>query len=358
MTPPTSLRIVPELRAVHVERHRTGTPAELLYLDVNYDLAGTPLAEGIRRTTVGRALARFLHTTATTLEVPEPLWMRFWPKHAVLAAGFALAGVVRGRRHRVVTYAMENNDLRTLVGGRGRVPALLVTAVGLLVGVVARLTLDRIHFATPAARNAYAQLPFVGAIEQTVGLELPAPAPGPTRDAVPGSCVFVGVLEARKGIAPLMSAWEVVERTRPGAVLTIVGPGPELDRVRRWAAGAPDRRRVLGPLPHAEAGAAVARSAVLVAPSIPDGRWREQVGLPVKDALAAGLTVVATDQTGLAPWLAEHGHQVVTVAGGDLVGRLARSIERAVDTPLQREAVRAALPGRDGRMAADEWLHA
>ncbi|MGN6409347.1 MAG: hypothetical protein ACTHMH_13430, partial [Curtobacterium sp.] len=139
-----SMRIVPELRAAHIERHRLGTPAELLYLDTNYDLAGTELAPGIERVTVSGALRRFLTTTATTLEVPEPLWMRFWPKHALLAAGFHAAGLLRRRAHRVVTYAMENNDLATLVGGRRRVPGVLVRLVALLVGAVARLTIDRI----------------------------------------------------------------------------------------------------------------------------------------------------------------------------------------------------------------------
>lgn len=354
---PTSIRIVPELRAVHVQRHRSGTPAELLFLDTNYDLAGTPLAHGIERVTVLSALARFVRTSATTLEVPEPLWMRFWPKHVVLAAGFKLVGLLRGRRRRVVTYAMENNAFPVLVGGRRRAPAWLVRAVALLIGAATRILVDRIWFASPAAHHVYSQLPFVRAVDQRVGLELPAPTEEPTVPT-PASCAFVGVLEARKGIDVLLPAWEIVERARPRAVLTIVGPGPEADRIRRWVKRAPARRVLLGRLPHRDTAAVVARSAVLVAPSVPDGRWREQVGLPVKEALAAGVTVVTTDQTGLAPWLTEHGHHVVTASDPDLAQRLADAIVDAIDGPLDRAAVRGSLPERDGRLVADAWLHA
>ncbi|MFS0729011.1 glycosyltransferase [Curtobacterium sp. 1P10AnD] len=351
---PASIRVVPELRAAHIERHRTGTAAELLYLDTNYDLAGTELAEGIRRTTLVGALGRFLSTGASTLEVPEPLWVRFWPKHVLLAVGFRLAGAIRGRRHSVVTYAMENNEVRTLVGGRHAVPAWVVSAIALLVGGVARLTIDRIWFATPAARAAYAQLPFIDSVEHSVGLELPAAAAG-VDPAVPGACVFVGVLEVRKGVDVLTAAWEIVEERRTDAFLTLIGPGPERDRLQRWAAERPRSRRVLGQLPHRATNEELARASVLVAPSVPDGRWREQVGLPVKEALAAGLTVVTTDQTGLAPWLAEHGHGVVPP--GDPL-RLADALLAALAAPLPRDAVRGALPERDGRIVADAWLHA
>lgn len=351
-----SVRIVPELRAVHIERHRLGTPAELLYLDTNYDLPGTALTEGIRRVSTPGALRRFLSTPATTLEVPEPLWIRFWPKHALLAGGFKVAGLLRGRRHRVVTYAMENNDLATLVGGRRGAPRRLVAAAAVLVGAVARLTLDRIAFATAASRSTYEQLPFVRGIEHTVGLELPAPARAVTA-AVPLTCVFVGAMEERKGVRALMAAWPAVEDALPGARLVMVGPGPLEAEATAWAAAAPGSRRVTGRLHHAEAGEVLRTATVLVAPSVPDGRWKEQVGLPIKEALAAGLTVVTTDQTGLADWLQAHGHEVVDHRGSSFPDRLARSLVRALRAPLHRSRVHADLPEQDGRLVADAWLH-
>jgi hypothetical protein len=351
---PDSMRIVPELRAAHIERHRLGTPAELLYLDTNYDLAGTDLAPGIERVTVAGALRRFLTTTATTLEVPEPLWMRFWPKHVLLATGFHVAGLLRRRPHRVVTYAMENNDLRTLVGGRRRAPSVVVRLVALLVGAVARLTIDRIAFASDDARATYTALPFFHPRDASTVLELPSASPE-VADGVPFRCVFLGALEPRKGLTELMAAWPEVEAVVPGAELVVVGPGPMLDTVERWAAERPGSRTVLGGRPRDEALAVVRSGTVLVAPSVPEGRWREQIGLPIKEALAAGLTVVTTDQTGLAPWLRSTGHHIVRAGA---VPELAEAVATALRSPLDRTAVRDTLPDVDGRLVADGRLHA
>jgi len=354
--PVDSMRIVPELRAAHIERHRLGTAAELLYLDENYDLAGTPLADGIHRVSLMGALRRFARTGATTLEVPEPLWMRFWPKHVALVVGFKVAGVLRGRAHRVVTYAMENNDFATLVGGRRGAPAWVVRAVGTLIGVTARLTLDRIAFASEASRAVYLGLPFVDGIEHAVGTELPRPvAEAPA--AAPLTCVFVGAMERRKGVRELIAAWPSVEAAVPGSRLVLVGPGSLVDEVSAWAAGSPSSRSVLDGLPHDEALAILQSATALVAPSVPDGRWREQIGLPIKEALAAGVTVVTTEQTGLAGWLRDHGHEVLDHADASFSHRLSRTLIRVLRAPLDRDQVRADLPDTDGRLVADAWLH-
>jgi len=350
------MRIVPELRAVHIERHRLGTPAELLYLDTNYDLAGTALADGIRRVSLVGALRRFATTPATTLEVPEPLWMRFWPKHFALVVGFKSAGALRGRQHRVVTYAMENNTLAALVGGRHSAPAWIVRIVATLIGITARASIDRICFASATARDTYAQLPFVSAIEHTIIPELPRATPTPTLPT-PCTCVFVGAMEDRKGVHELMDAWPAVETMVPDARLIMVGPGPLHTEATAWAASSPESRHVAGRLPHSETTTLLQTGSVLVAPSKPDGRWKEQIGLPIKEALAAGLTVITTDQTGLAPWLTEHGHTVLPLAQDTFRDHLATAIADALRAPLDRDQVRAALPVRDGRLSADIWLH-
>lgn len=350
------MRIVPELRAAHIERHRLGTPAELLFLDTNYDLEGTALADGIHRVTLLGALRRFWTTSATTLEVPEPLWMRFWPKHLAIVLGFTAAGAVRRRRHRIVTYAMENNHVATLVGGRRGAPRWFVRAVATLIGVTARCTISRICFASDDARAAYARVPFVTGIEHATTLELPRADAAPVPPE-PRTCVFVGVMEDRKGVRELMAAWPTVEAAVPGAGLVLIGPGPLVPEAAEWAAAAPSTRRVSGRLPHAEAAAVLASASVAVAPSVPDGRWTEQIGLPIKEALAAGLTVVTTDQTGLADWLREHAHEVVDLDPPAFRGRLACALIRALRAPLDRTLVRASLPERDGRLTADAWLH-
>lgn len=350
-----SIRIVPELRGAHLRRHATGTPAELLYFAAKYDLVGADVPPDITQTTLVGAVHRLWLTQASILEVPEPFWLRFWPKQVLLAASFKIIGFIAGRRTTVCTYAMENNAFPTLVGGRRTLPRWIVWSVGFLIGVIARLTLDRICYASPDAQAAYQAIPFVRSVPSVTILELPAVAAPVRPPEDRGHVVFLGVLEARKGIRQLMRAWELVEAQIPEARLTITGPGPLAPAVAEWAARG-SARRYTGPVPHQDTQAIVQSGSVVVAPSMPEGRWREQIGLPIKEALASGRTVVTTRQTALADWLDRNGHHVVDLGDG-LEERLAAQLVQAIRRPLAVDVVAGSLPSRDGRMVADSWLH-
>lgn len=353
-----SIRLVPELRAVHIERYYVTTPATMFYFEENYDLAGAAIPAEITKIRMSSLVREFWSTTAVVLEIPEPLWMRFLPKGVMIAIAFKLTGAIRGRRRAIVTYAMENNTMRRLLGGRRNVPSTLVRASALAVGVYMRLLIDRVAYASTGASGLYMSLPFVPAIEHRTVEELPAPSVLEDGDVDDCSAVFVGVLENRKGVRELMRAWELVERTSRDARLTIIGPGPLFTEVQRWADSRPESRECLGQLPRDRVLGVLRRNTALVAPSVPFGRWREQIGLPIKEALSLGLSVVTTRQTGLAGWLEGHGHQVVAVSGpGSLADRLASALIDALESPLDRGKVRASLPSTDGRFESDAWLH-
>ncbi|MET1033926.1 MAG: glycosyltransferase [Arthrobacter sp.] len=372
------IRIIPELRAAHVERDPSLTPARTLYFGRMYDLADEPPAT-FERVRMASAVRLLLRSDATVLEVPEPLWLRFLPRTAVLVAAWRLGGALaaarggsRGGRRRVVTYAIENNDprllLRTGIPGRAA-PAVL----GWLIGAWTARNIDRIAYGSAGARAAYAALPGADRVPARTLPELPAPratvaspsAAAPRSDpdgsgAAPRA-VFVGDLSARKGVPELLAAWERVEPLLPGARLDVVGGGALAADVAAWVAAAPRSRRFHGLLPHHEALRVLGESTVLVAPSRRHGRWREQIGLPVTEALALGLTVVTTDETGLAAWLRAAGHGVLASdpPGGPAdPGTLADVVVRALREPLPRERVLGSLPGADARAAADQWLHA
>ncbi|HEX8510411.1 MAG TPA: glycosyltransferase, partial [Propionibacteriaceae bacterium] len=96
------------------------------------------------------------------------------------------------------------------------------------------------------------------------------------------------------------------------------------------------------------------QSQVLVLPSQSNPGWREQIGLPIMEALAHGCSVVTTSDTGLAQWLTEHGHSVISSSGS--ASHLADAMVTRLRAPLDESEVLASLPGRDGRLVADDWL--
>jgi colanic acid/amylovoran biosynthesis glycosyltransferase len=115
--------------------------------------------------------------------------------------------------------------------------------------------------------------------------------------------LFVGRLHEGKGADLAVRALARVRREIPGATLTVVGDGPERERVSALVAGAglEDAVALRGALPHDAVARELARADVLVAPSrtLADGQAE---GLPVvpREALAAGLEIVATRVGGMA----------------------------------------------------------
>jgi glycosyltransferase involved in cell wall biosynthesis len=177
----------------------------------------------------------------------------------------------------------------------------------------------------------------------------------PSGAPVPQTAVLVGERAARNGLRPLLQAWELVEGRCPAARLHVVGAGPLSGDVARWASARPESREFHGQLPQREVLQLLPTCTSLVAPSIRSGRWREQIGLPIKEALRSGLTVVTTTETGLASWLRVHGHQVVEAPF--TVQQLSDAIVEALQHPLLREQVLSALPAVSARLEADRWLH-
>jgi glycosyltransferase involved in cell wall biosynthesis len=223
-----------------------------------------------------------------------------------------------------------------------------------LVGWLVSILTERCAFGTDSSRAAYEQMLGPRIITSKTFPDLHAQR---TTSAVPPDApavLFVGALEPRKGLAELMSAWEVVEQRLPNSELTIIGDGVMAKAVEAWVA-AGEKRNWLGVQSRTAIYAAMQRSVALVVPSIRFGRWKEQVSRPIQEALSHGLTIVSSDETGIGSFLDTHGHYVIPVR--DIGVRLADAIEQALRSPLPRQEVLDSLPMEDGRLAADRWLH-
>lgn len=353
---PLDIRVLPELRSEQVTHHLEFTPAEALYFGTNFDLVGIEVPPGMRRSSLLKAMFRIAATPAEVLELPEPLWARFLPRTTCLALAWTLSGLLRGRWRRARTYAIENNDPLTALLGDRRTGPMTGRLVKLALGALIVAMFERIAYGSQIAADSYRSLPFVRRVEHRVFLELPARPEKPSPVApVPHTAVFVGELAPRKGVETLLQAWALVETNCPQAQLHVVGSGPLEAEVQRWAAERHPSRRFHGHLSHRQVLQLLPTFSVLAAPSVRWSRWREQIGLPIKEALRSGLTVVTTTETGLATWLHSHGHRVL---GSPVHPQaLSEALSGALADPLPREQVLADLPSVSSRLEADLWLH-
>lgn len=355
-----SIRIYVHLRAADVALMRQMRPSEIWYFVRHADLPPVhELPSWCVRVNVLSAVRRIFSTKARSIEIPEPLWARFLPTALVLMLAARIARVTTGSPRTTVFYALENNSPERALFGDSPVPRPARRAFVWFLGLVVSRLVDRVAFGSDGSALAYDQMKTLHISDKRVITALPArpmtPAGEHPAEERAVSVLFVGGLEYRKGVSLLMEAWPRVEAEGLPATVSIIGSGPLQRDVEAWAERRPMTRRYLGQIPYEQLAEHYDLADVLAAPSIRDGRWREQIGLQLRESLSHGLTVVSSDETGLADWLRQHGHRVVRLA--DLSTNLASELISAIDRPLPRSSVRESLPDVDGRVAADAWLH-
>jgi glycosyltransferase involved in cell wall biosynthesis len=109
---------------------------------------------------------------------------------------------------------------------------------------------------------------------------------------------FVGTLEPRKGVVPLVAAFDQVARAHPDAVLVLGGQaGWGMAETERALAAARHPERIVrtGYLPDEAVPALLRQAAVVAYPALEEG-----FGLPALEALACGAPLVTTEGTAMA----------------------------------------------------------
>jgi glycosyltransferase involved in cell wall biosynthesis len=137
--------------------------------------------------------------------------------------------------------------------------------------------------------------------------------------------VFIGTLEPRKGVAPLVAAFDAAAARHPDALLVLGGQmGWGLAETERALASAAHHDRIMqtGYLPDAAVPALLRRATVVAYPAIEEG-----FGLPALEALACGAPLVTTEGTAMAE-MAQGAAQLVSP--GD-VAMLAEVLDAALD---------------------------
>lgn len=164
----------------------------------------------------------------------------------------------------------------------------------------------------------------------------------PSSGQEPFRVLFVGSIEARKGIRELLAAWRVA--ALPEAELVLIGPGGP--RARRLLHDAPADVYWRGGVPRSEVPNWFAASDVFAFPSLAEGS-----ALVTYEAMAAGLPSVVTAEAGSA---VRDGLDGFVVPAADPV-TLANRLRHLHSHPELREAM-----GRRARSAVEErwtWRH-
>jgi glycosyltransferase involved in cell wall biosynthesis len=164
---------------------------------------------------------------------------------------------------------------------------------------------------------------------------------------------FLGSFQHNKGILQVLESWPLVREALPDARLIVLGQGTLINQVEQMTKSdssislriAPTRRTIRDTL---------RASVCLVLLSRRTPTFREQVGLPIVEGLEQGCEIVTTPETGIADWLAEHGHAIVE--NPDSPQDVAAAIVRALTSDRLPEDIVAALPSEDARLEADRWL--
>jgi glycosyltransferase involved in cell wall biosynthesis len=135
---------------------------------------------------------------------------------------------------------------------------------------------------------------------------------------------FVGTLEPRKGVVPLIAAFDQVARAHSDAVLVLGGQtGWGMAETERALAAARHPERIVrtGYLPDEAVPALLRQAAVVAYPALEEG-----FGLPALEALACGAPLVTTEGTAMAERAGDAARLVPPGDGADLAGAIDRAL--------------------------------
>lgn len=171
------------------------------------------------------------------------------------------------------------------------------------------------------------------------GVELPGPSPLPSSP----SALFLGRLEASKGVEHLIAAFHRVVGDFPEVRLRIVGDGTERGRLEAAASAGAAAHAITftGWCSADEVRAELTRASFVVVPSV----WPENFGLVVLEALGSGRPIVASRVGGL-PGIIRDGDSGLLVPPGDQT-QLADAMRRLLASRVELE-----------RLAAGAWRSA
>lgn len=150
--------------------------------------------------------------------------------------------------------------------------------------------------------------------------------------------LFVGRLDAEKGVHVLIDAIGRLARPRPA--LRIVGDGPERAALEKQASEQGIAARFEGSLTPAEVARAMAQAGVLVVPSV----YQEPLGLVALEGMATGALVIASASGGLQESVSSGQNGWLAIPGDppSLADAISEALTVLSDQPERARVMRAA----------------
>ena len=272
----------------------------------------------------------------------------FSPDVVICQSGYETAAALAARRlarSKAAIVAEVHGDWRTLTrlyGSRARrVAAPLADATARWAIRHADATRSLSEFTSSLVREVRGEPDAVFPTWTDLGVFVaspPAPLPAEPR------AVFIGALQPYKNVDGIVAVWRRVVAAEPGAVLHVIGDGPQADAIEALQRDHPGNVEWSRSLRAPEVAAALDRAQFLFLPS-----RREGLGRVVIEALARGRPVVAS-RTGGIPDLVRDGENGELYDPDDHAGMAA-----AIVALLQQKERLAALASA-ARPSVEAWF--
>ncbi len=294
------INICAELRQSSLEN--IGQDEFILYFSMRSEVLKTQELShsGIFKFSFNKYLKLLSRSDQIVLEIPEPLFVRFWFKGFILALIGKMFCKLKNIRICVTTYAIENLSYssRCTLPLFDRLPRLNSLFSNFLVSIIGRSSsiIDIVGFGTEASISNYAEKKFFRQDTQEFLATdyLESCRCISTENEKIKLVLFLGEKSERKSTDETYNAFKNLALLHRDWTFRMIGPGideyddPELSNFI-----------LSGALSRAEIHSFLRTSKYVVLASKRLPRWREQIGLPLLEGLAHHNRVFSTKETGL-----------------------------------------------------------
>lgn len=295
------IELVGELRNDSLEKNYNS--CQIVYFSSRLELDTNLLAaqKNVKKFGLKLLFANARNRSLLIIEIPEPLFLKFWFQGSSCAIIIKLIRKILWRETVIVTYAIENLDANAICS----VPFFnnnyyinkVFSKILKSTLVATSSCISVAGFGTKSAEKNYLDNGFFksGRINKFLSQEILQSCDCEFSNIVKKkSIVFLGERSYRKSTDELYSVFLALSALNDKWLFHMVGPS-----IDTYATPNPLNFKISGKVPRREIHKILSESSLLILPSRRLPRWREQIGLPIIEGLKHNVHVIATKESGL-----------------------------------------------------------